>query len=123
MTLGGPGAVLWCWLTGIFGIATKYSESLLAVKYRVKSEEGHTYGGPMYVLERGLGMKWLAVLFAVFATLTSYGIGGTVQANSMALLATRHGASPIGPWEWLHAYWREQSSSVVSSPSPEYVLS
>ncbi len=87
VTLGGPGAVLWCWLTGIFGIATKYSESLLAVKYRVKSEEGHTYGGPMYVLERGLGMKWLAVLFAVFATLTSYGIGGTVQANSMALLA------------------------------------
>ena len=87
VTLGGPGAVLWCWLTGIFGIATKYSESLLAVKYRVKSEEGHTYGGPMYVLERGLGMKWLAVLFAVFATLASYGIGGTVQANSMALLA------------------------------------
>ena len=87
VTLGGPGAVLWCWLTGIFGIATKYSESLLAVKYRVKSEDGHTYGGPMYVLERGLGMKWLAVLFAVFATLASYGIGGTVQANSMALLA------------------------------------
>ena len=66
VALGGPGAVLWCWLTGIFGMATKYAEGLLAVKYRVKSENGHYYGGPMYALERGLGMKWLAVLFAVF---------------------------------------------------------
>ena len=57
VALGGPGAVLWCWLTGIFGIATKYAEGLLAVKYRVRSNDGRTYGGPMYVLENGLGMK------------------------------------------------------------------
>ena len=87
VALGGPGAVLWCWLTGIFGMATKYAEGLLAVKYRVKGSDGHTYGGPMYALERGLNMKWLAVLFAVFTALASFGIGCTVQANSIALLA------------------------------------
>ena len=87
VALGGPGAVLWCWLTGIFGMATKYAEGLLAVKYRVKGNDGHTYGGPMYALERGLGMKWLAVLFAVFTALASFGIGCTVQANSISLLA------------------------------------
>jgi AGCS family alanine or glycine:cation symporter len=87
VALGGPGAVLWCWLTGIFGMSTKYAEGLLAVKYRVKGNDGRTYGGPMYALERGLGMKWLAVLFAVFTALASFGIGCTVQANSIALLA------------------------------------
>ena len=87
VTLGGPGAVLWCWLTGIFGISTKYAEALLAVKYRVKGADGHYYGGPMYALERGLGMKWLAMLFAIFTALASFGIGCTVQANSIALLA------------------------------------
>lgn len=87
VALGGPGAVLWCWLTGIFGMATKYAEGLLAVKYRVRDENGRTYGGPMYALERGLGMKWLAVLFASFTALASFGIGCTVQANSIALLA------------------------------------
>jgi len=88
VALGGPGAVLWCWLTGLFGMSTKYAEGLLAVKYRVRSDDGHTYGGPMYALERGLGMKWLAVLFAVFTALASFGIGCTVQANSIALLAS-----------------------------------
>lgn len=88
VALGGPGAVLWCWLTGIFGMSTKYAEGLLAVKYRVKGQDGHTYGGPMYALERGLNMKWLAVLFAVFTALASFGIGCTVQANSIALLAS-----------------------------------
>jgi AGCS family alanine or glycine:cation symporter len=87
VALGGPGAVLWCWLTGIFGMATKYAEGLLAVKYRVKGEDGRTYGGPMYALERGLGMKWLGILFAIFTALASFGIGCTVQANSIALLA------------------------------------
>ena len=87
VALGGPGAVLWCWLTGIFGMSTKYAEGLLAVKYRVKAKDGHTYGGPMYALERGLNMKWLAILFAVFTALASFGIGCTVQANSIALLA------------------------------------
>ena len=87
VALGGPGAVLWCWLTGIFGMSTKYAEALLAVKYRVKADNGQMYGGPMYVLERGLNMRWLAVLFAVFTALASFGIGSTVQANSIALLA------------------------------------
>ena len=88
VALGGPGAVLWCWLTGIFGMSTKYAEGLLAVKYRVRGEDGRTYGGPMYALERGLGMKWLALLFAIFTALASFGIGCTVQANSIALLAS-----------------------------------
>ena len=87
VALGGPGAVLWCWLTGIFGMATKYAEGLLAVKYRVKGDNGKMYGGPMYALEKGLNMKWLAILFAVFTALASFGIGCTVQANSIALLA------------------------------------
>ena len=87
VALGGPGAVLWCWLTGIFGMSTKYAEGLLAVKYRIKGPDGRMYGGPMYALERGLGMKWLGVLFAIFTALASFGIGCTVQANSIALLA------------------------------------
>ena len=66
IALGGPGAVLWCWLTGVFGIATKYSESLIAVKYRVKTKDGRMQGGAMYALERGLNMKWLGMIFAVF---------------------------------------------------------
>lgn len=86
VSLGGPGAVLWCWLTGVFGIATKYSEGLLAIKYRVKTDDGRTVGGPMYALERGLGWKRLAVLFAVFTALASFGIGSTVQANAMSVM-------------------------------------
>ena len=65
IALGGPGAVLWCWLTGVFGIATKYSESLIAVKYRVKTKDGRMQGGAMYALERGLHMKWLGLIFAI----------------------------------------------------------
>ncbi|WP_033148206.1 sodium:alanine symporter family protein [Prevotella sp. P6B1] len=87
VALGGPGAVLWCWLTGIFGMSTKYAEGLLAVKYRVKTDDGKMVGGPMYALERGLNMKWLGILFAIFTALASFGIGCTVQANSIALLA------------------------------------
>ena len=86
VSLGGPGAVLWCWLTGVFGIATKYSEGLLAIKYRVKSSDGRVLGGPMYALERGLGWKWLAVLFAFFTAMASFGIGSTVQANAMSVM-------------------------------------
>jgi len=96
VALGGPGAVLWCWLTGIFGMSTKYAEGLLAVKYRVKSDDGRMYGGPMYALERGLNMKWLGILFAVFTALASFGIGCTVQANSIALLA--HETFGIPTW-------------------------
>jgi len=82
--LGGPGAVLWMWLTGVFGIATKYAEALLAVKYRVTNERGEMAGGPMYVLERGLGMRWLGVLFAAFTAIAAFGIGNMTQANAIA---------------------------------------
>jgi len=87
IALGGPGAVLWCWLTGVFGISTKYAEGLLAIKYRVRTPDGKMLGGPMYALERGLGWKWLAVLFALFTAIASFGIGNTVQANAIATLA------------------------------------
>ncbi|MBQ5461747.1 MAG: sodium:alanine symporter family protein, partial [Bacteroidaceae bacterium] len=82
VSLGGPGAVLWCWLTGIFGIATKYGEGLLAIKFREKTEDGRMLGGPMYALEKGLKVKWLAILFAIFASVAAFGIGNTVQANA-----------------------------------------
>ena len=84
IALGGPGAVLWCWLTGVFGIATKYSESLISVKYRVKTRDGRMLGGAMYALERGLHMKWLAVLFALFGGIASFGIGCATQVNAIA---------------------------------------
>jgi amino acid carrier protein len=86
VALGGPGAVLWCWITGVFGMATKYSEGLLAVKYRVRTQDGRMLGGPMFALERGLNAKWLAIIFAVFTALAAFGIGNTVQANSISLL-------------------------------------
>lgn len=86
VSLGGPGAVLWCWLTGVLGISTKYAEGLLAIKYRVKTENGEMLGGPMYALERGLKMRWLAILFCVFTAVAAFGIGNTVQANSISLL-------------------------------------
>lgn len=84
VALGGPGAVLWCWLTGVFGMATKYSEALLSVKYRVKTSDGTMLGGPMYALENGLKMKWLAVLFCVFTSMAAFGIGNMTQANSIS---------------------------------------
>ena len=96
VALGGPGAVLWCWLTGVFGISTKYAEGLLAVKYRVKGDDGSMYGGPMYALERGLNMRWLGIIFAIFTALASFGIGCTVQTNSIALMAQE--TFGISPW-------------------------
>ncbi|MDR1004245.1 MAG: alanine:cation symporter family protein [Prevotellaceae bacterium] len=86
VTLGGPGAVFWCWLTGVLGMATKYTEGLLAVKYRVKTANGEMLGGPMYALERGLKMRWLGVLFCIFTALAAFGIGNLVQANSISML-------------------------------------
>ena len=86
VALGGPGAVFWCWLTGVFGISTKYSEALLAIKYRVKSEKGHMLGGPMYTLERGLGWRKMGILFAVFTAIAAFGIGCTVQANAISTI-------------------------------------
>ena len=88
IALGGPGAVLWCWLTGVFGISTKYAEGLLAIKYREVTPQGKMIGGPMYALEKGLRMRWLAVLFAVFTAFASFGIGSTVQANAISTLTS-----------------------------------
>ena len=93
---GGPGAVLWMWLTGVFGIATKYSEALLSVKYRVTTKEGLMAGGPMYVLEKGLNMKWLGIIFAAFTAVTAFGIGNMVQANSISQLV--HQTFGISNW-------------------------
>ncbi len=83
---GGPGAVLWMWLTGVFGIATKYSEALLAVKFRIKTADGFMAGGPMYVLENGVKCKPLAVFFAVSTMIAAFGIGNMVQANSISTM-------------------------------------
>lgn len=97
VAMGGPGAVLWCWLTGVFGIATKYGESLIAVKYRVKTEDGRMQGGAMYALERGLNMKWLGVIFAVFAGFASFGIGCATQVNAIATVCRENLDIP----EWI----------------------
>lgn len=92
---GGPGAVLWMWLTGVFGVATKYAEAVLAVKYRVRMPNGMMAGGPMYALERGLGSKPLGMLFAVLTAVAAFGIGNMTQANSIAGLAQQNfGLSP-----------------------------
>ncbi len=93
---GGPGAVFWMWLTGVFGIATKYSEALLAVKYRVKTKDGMMAGGPMYVIEKGMNMKWLAVVFAALMAVTAFGLGNIVQANSVSMMVKE--VFHIAPW-------------------------
>jgi len=93
---GGPGAVLWMWLTGVFGIATKYSEALLSVKYRVKTKDGLMAGGPMYVLEKGMNAKWLGVVFAALTAVTAFGIGNMVQANSISIMVQE--TFNISPW-------------------------
>ena len=95
IAMGGPGAVLWCWLTGVFGIATKYAESLIAVKYRVKTADGRMQGGAMYALERGLNMKWLGVIFAVFAGFASFGIGCATQVNAIATVCNENFGIPV----------------------------
>ena len=84
VALGGPGAVFWMWVTAFFGMGLKYAECTLALEYRVIHENGRVGAGPMYYLEKGLGQKWLGILFAIFATVASFGIGNMVQANSVA---------------------------------------
>ena len=93
---GGPGALFWMWITGLFGMATKYAEALLAVKYRTTDRRGLMCGGPMYYISEGLGWKWLGVLFAIFATAASFGIGNMVQSNSVCdAVHTSFGISPV----------------------------
>ncbi len=84
IAVGGPGALFWMWITGLFGMATKYSEAVLAVKYREVDKFGTMSGGPMYYISKGLGIKWLGTLFAVFASIAAFGIGNMVQSNSVA---------------------------------------
>ncbi len=99
ISLGGPGALFWMWMTGLFGMATKYSEALLSVKYRKTDEDGEQSGGPMYYLERGVGGsfgKVLAVAFAIFGAIAAFGIGNMVQSNSVA--SAIDGAFGVKPW-------------------------
>ena len=96
VVVGGPGAVFWMWITAIFGMATKYGEGVLAVKYRIQNSKGEMSGGPMYYIERGMKQKWLAILFAGFATIASFGIGSSVQSNSVA--QSIHASFGIDGW-------------------------
>ncbi|MCC5894133.1 MAG: sodium:alanine symporter family protein [Alkalibacterium sp.] len=84
IAIGGPGAVFWMWLAALVGMATKYAEVVLSIEYREKTEDGRYVGGPMYYLDKGANKKWLAVLFAVFGTTATFGIGNMVQSNSVA---------------------------------------
>ncbi len=90
ISLGGPGAVFWMWLTGVFGFATKYAEAVLSIKFRVQNEKGEYVGGPMYVLERGLNSKLLGIAFAVFTVIASFGIGNMVQSNAISNMVYEH---------------------------------
>ncbi|MCP3030176.1 sodium:alanine symporter family protein [Halobacillus sp. A1] len=96
VVLGGPGAVFWMWITAIFGMATKYAEAILAVKYRVTGKDGKMSGGPMYYLERGLKQKWLAVLFAIFGAFAAFGIGNMVQSNTVS--DVMDSTFSVNPW-------------------------
>jgi alanine or glycine:cation symporter, AGCS family len=93
---GGPGAVLWMWLTGVFGIATKYGEAVLSLKYRITTKEGLMAGGPMYVLERGMNARWLGLIFAALTAFAAFGIGNMVQANSISSLMQE--TFNVSPW-------------------------
>lgn len=96
ISIGGPGALLWMWLTGIFGIATKYAEALLSIKFREIDKNQNIVGGPMFVLEKGLNLKWLGILFAIFTVIASFGIGNMVQSNSITkLLESQYQISPF----------------------------
>lgn len=100
IALGGPGALFWMWCTALVGMATKYAEAVLAVRYREVDENGNHVGGPMYYIKNGLGEKWawLGALFAVFGALAGFGIGNTVQANSVAHALYENGGLQIAPW-------------------------
>lgn len=95
IALGGPGAIFWMWIAAIFGMATKFAEVVLAVNFREKTPDGRFIGGPMYYIEKGLKMKWLAYIFAGFGALAAFGIGNMVQSNSVAAaLETTFGLNP-----------------------------
>ncbi|MBR2038446.1 MAG: sodium:alanine symporter family protein, partial [Lachnospiraceae bacterium] len=93
---GGPGAVFWMWISALLGMITKYSEILLSIKFREKNDEGRWVGGPMYYIKNGLKLKWLAVLFAVFAMIACLGTGNATQSNSIAVAL--ESTVGIKPW-------------------------
>lgn len=96
VALGGPGAIFWCWLTGILGMATSYAECYLSFIFRSKSKDGTYQGGPMYILEQGLHSKLLGYIFAFFTLVASYGVGCSTQANSITAATTSlWGFSPV----------------------------
>ncbi|MDH3067648.1 sodium:alanine symporter family protein [Akkermansia sp. N21169] len=99
ISIGGPGAVFWCWITGILGMATRYGEGLLAIRYRVRSSDGQMMGGPMYVLERGMHSKSLGIVFAILTAIAAFGIGNVTQGNAAATLLNETWAIPT----WLSA--------------------
>ena len=84
LVLGGPGAIFWMWISALVGMITKYSEIVLALKYREKNEKGAYVGGPMYYISRGLKQRWLAAVFAVFAMIACIGTGNATQSNSIS---------------------------------------
>tara|TARA_B110000503_G_C7141668_1_gene411107 strand:- start:1089 stop:2423 length:1335 start_codon:yes stop_codon:yes gene_type:complete len=96
MVLGGPGAIFWMWLSAMLGMATKYAEAYLAVYFRVMDDQGRVSGGPMYYIERGLNMKWLAIIFAICGTVAAFGAGCSVQSNSVAQVVERNFG--LMPW-------------------------
>jgi len=96
IAVGGPGAIFWMWITGLVGMATKYSEAVLAVKYRKRDANGEMIGGPMHYISEGLGLKWLGVFFAISAAIAAFGIGNMVQSNSVAAVLTN--AFGISSW-------------------------
>ncbi|MDP7358880.1 MAG: sodium:alanine symporter family protein [Pseudomonadales bacterium] len=103
VAMGGPGAIFWMWIIALVGMATKYSEAVLAVRFREQNEQGHFVGGPMYYIRNGLGpkFKWLAVAFAFFGMLAGFGIGNGVQANSVADAMSHISPGGTGIPEWV----------------------
>lgn len=95
IAIGGPGAVFWMWVSAFFGMMTKFAEVVLAIKYREKNAEGNWVGGPMYYIQNGLGLKWLAVVFSVFGALAAFGIGNMVQSNSVAAALAQYSIPPL----------------------------
>ena len=93
---GGPGAVFWMWISALLGMVTKYGEIILSLRYREKNEDGRWVGGPMYYIRNGLGLKWLAGIFAVFAMIACLGTGNATQSNSIAIAL--ESTVGVNPW-------------------------
>ena len=110
--------MFWLWLSALVGMVIKYCEVTLSVAYRTTNEKGELVGGPMYYITRGLGLKWLAVLFALFGFIASFGIGASVQANSLATGVNSSFGIPCGPSASWWLCWPPWWSSAASPASP-----